>query len=65
MQRGHVVGGRCFGYRNVDVVTGTDKDGRPIRSHVTREINPDEAAVVRHIFEWYALGDGKTTIAKR
>ncbi len=63
-QRGHVVGGRCFGYRNVDVHAGLDKDGRPIRSHVVREIHPEEAAVVRQIFEAYAHGDGKTTIAK-
>lgn len=35
--RGHVVGGRVFGYRNVDKFAGTDAHGRPLRSHVERE----------------------------
>jgi hypothetical protein len=47
----HVAGGRVFADRNVDVCNGTDVHGRPVRSHVTREIHEDEAAVVRRIFE--------------
>ena len=35
---GHVTGGRCFGYRNVDV-TAPDQDGRPKRQYVLREID--------------------------
>jgi DNA invertase Pin-like site-specific DNA recombinase len=31
--RGHVVGGRVFGYRNVDVCNGVDEHGRPVRSY--------------------------------
>jgi site-specific DNA recombinase len=54
----HVAGGRVFGYRNVDVFNGADVHGRPIRSHVTREIHDDEAAVVRRIFELCATGHG-------
>lgn len=42
---GHVCGGRVFGYRNVTVT----ENGK--RSHVVREIVPEEAAVVRRIFE--------------
>lgn len=38
---GHVTGGRTFGYDNVDVI---GPDGR--RSHVVRQINDREAAVV-------------------
>ncbi len=57
-ERGHVVGGCLFGYRNVPVV---DASGR--RSHVTREIVEAEAAVVRRIFELYANGAGFKTIA--
>lgn len=38
-RKGYVVGGRVFGYRNVDVISGTDHHGRPVRSHVVREVN--------------------------
>jgi site-specific DNA recombinase len=59
----HVTGGRVFGYRNVDVFSGVDAHGRPLRSHVTREIRNDEAAVVRRIFELCAGGLGVKRIA--
>jgi site-specific DNA recombinase len=62
---GRVTGGRLFGYRNTDVFTGVDAHGRPLRSHVDREINPEEAAVVVRIFEMYASGLGLKAIAKR
>jgi site-specific DNA recombinase len=39
---GHVTGGRVFGYDNVEI---TGVDGR--RSHVERQINEREAAIVR------------------
>jgi site-specific DNA recombinase len=42
---GHVTGGICFGYRNVEVVGA---DGR--RSHAARDIDPAEADVIRRIF---------------
>jgi site-specific DNA recombinase len=48
---GHVTGGRVFGYDNVDVV---GPDGR--RSHVIREINDAEAAIIRRIFQLCADG---------
>jgi site-specific DNA recombinase len=56
---GHVCGGRVFGYDNIDIV---GPDGR--RSHVTRQINQSEAAIVRRIFELSAKGVGLTSIAK-
>jgi site-specific DNA recombinase len=62
--RGHHVGGRVFGYKNIDVAGGTDKHGRPRRSHVVLEVLPAEAAIVRAIFARYAEGDGITRIAK-
>src|SRR5262249_133416 len=40
---GHVVTRPCFGYRNVPVFNGTDANGIPIRSHTTREIDPEQA----------------------
>ena len=56
---GHVTGGRVFGYDNVEVLGG---DGK--RSHVERQINPGEAAIVRRIFEMCADGHGLTRITK-
>ena len=57
---GHVTGGRCFGYDNVEIV---GPDGR--RSHVERRINEAEAAVVRRIFRLCAEGVGQVRIAKQ
>ena len=65
VRRGYVVGGRVFGYRNVDIMKGTDQHGRPLRSHVERVIDETEAAVVVRIFELYASGLGLKAIAKR
>ena len=56
---GHVTGGRVFGYDNVEVVGA---DGK--RSHVERQINEAEAAVVRRIFELCATGTGVNAIAQ-
>ena len=56
---GHVTGGSCFGYRNVDVL---GPDGS--RSHVARELVPEQAAVVVRIFEMCADGHGVKAIAK-
>lgn len=58
--QGHVCGGDCFGYRNVEV---KNADGR--RSHVSREIDEAQAAVVRRIFEMCAAGHGVKGIAKQ
>jgi DNA invertase Pin-like site-specific DNA recombinase len=57
---GHVTGGACFGYRNVEIV---GPDGK--RSHVDRQIDPTEAEVMRRIFRLSAEGYGLKTIAKR
>ena len=56
---GHVTGGRVFGYDNVEV-----KNASGERSHVTRVINDEEAAVVRRIFELSASDAGLTRITK-
>jgi site-specific DNA recombinase len=61
---GHVTGGRLFGYVNVDVCSGTDPHGRPLRSHVERRINPDEARVILRIYELYDAGLGLKRIAR-
>ena len=57
-ERGHVTGGRVFGYQNVPVV---DAAGR--RDHVRREILAAEAAIVCRIFTEYAAGRGGKVIA--
>ncbi len=57
---GHVTGGACFGYRNVEVVGA---DGR--RSHVTQEVDVAEAAIVRQVFELCGSGLGQKAIAKQ
>jgi DNA invertase Pin-like site-specific DNA recombinase len=59
-QSGHVCGGWCYGYRNIDV---TGAEGK--RSHVSREIEPTEADVIRRIFQLCAEGYGIKAIAKR
>jgi DNA invertase Pin-like site-specific DNA recombinase len=56
---GHVTGGRCFGYENVEV---RDADGHRLR--VEQRINGTEATVVRRIFALTAEGYGVTRIAK-
>ena len=61
---GHCVGGRIFGYKNRTIYKGEDAHGRPLKTHVERVIDPDEAAVVRRIFELYDSGYGLKRIAK-
>ena len=56
---GHVTGGVVFGYRNRPVMDGAR------RTHVLREIDAPQAAIVRRIFEMYAAGQGIVRIAKR
>src|SRR5262245_24742038 len=56
---GHVTGGACFGYRNVEVAGA---DGR--RWHVERRVNDVEASVIREIFELSARGEGLKAIGK-
>src|SRR5207237_8407785 len=58
-QRGYVVGGVVFGYRNVPIL---GEGGQ--RSHVVREIREDEATTVRRIFTMVAAGTGLRTIAQ-
>jgi DNA invertase Pin-like site-specific DNA recombinase len=55
----HVTGGKVFGYDNVEI---RDASGR--RLHVVRKINPDQATVIRRIFEEAADGTGFTRLAK-
>ena len=62
---GHVLGGKVYGYDNVDVWGDVGPDGNPVRKCVQRRINPTEAAIVRRIFEQYASGVGLARLAKQ
>jgi hypothetical protein len=45
---GHVAGGCVFGYDNVEVLSPTPgADGKRRRQHVLRQVDPEQAAVVR------------------
>ncbi|UQA57087.1 recombinase family protein [Polyangium aurulentum] len=57
-RKGLVVGGRVYGYDNIEI-----KDGDR-RVRVEYRINPNEAEIVREIFRRYAGGEGLRTIAK-
>jgi site-specific DNA recombinase len=62
-RKGHNAGGRVFGYRNVEV-TATGPTGDEVRLRTEYEIDPEQAAVVRRIFELYAAGEGYRGIAR-
>jgi DNA invertase Pin-like site-specific DNA recombinase len=59
-------GGKCFGYRNIPIEdpTRSGKYGRFAVSGVRLEIDEEQAAIVRRVFEMYAGGDSLSTIAK-
>lgn len=62
---GHVTGGRVYGYDNVEIRSSVlDAYGRPKRDHVERQINEEQAAVVRRIFHLSAEGKGMISIAR-
>lgn len=57
-RRGLNVGGRCYGYDNIEI-----KDGDR-RVRVEYRINANEAVIIVEIFRRYAAGEGLRTIAK-
>ena len=57
-RRGLVVGGRVYGYDNVDVKEGDQ------RVRVEYKINEEQAAIVRELFKRYAEGEGLRSIVK-
>ena len=62
---GHVTGGRVYGYDNIEIHSSIlDAYGRPKRDHVERQINEEQAAVVRRIFHLSAEGKGMVSIAR-
>jgi site-specific DNA recombinase len=63
-RHGYVTGGKTYGYTNVRMKG--DRPAQPGEAHdyVTREIDEDQAEVVRGIFRAYAAGWGMVRIAK-
>jgi hypothetical protein len=59
---GHVPGGQCYGYRNVEVLL-PQTAGPPTRSHVIRQIEPKAADTVRRIYRDFAAGRGLKGLA--
>lgn len=59
-------GGKIYGYRNVPIEdpTRSAKYGRPAVLGVRLEIVPEEAGVIRRMFDLYAAGHGLAAIAK-
>ena len=58
VRAGHVASGKVYGYDNVPVAGPSGK-----RLHTLRRPNPEQAAVIRRIFEAYAGGAGSVGIA--
>ena len=59
-------GGKLYGYINVPILNPSrpGKYGRPAVDGVDQEINPDQADVLRRIFQMFAGGTGFALIAK-
>jgi site-specific DNA recombinase len=57
-RKGLNVGGRVYGYDNVEVMDGER------RKHVEYALNPEQSAIVVEIFTRYGRGEGLRTIAK-
>ena len=64
VKSGYCVGGRVFGYRNTKIYSGEDAHGNARYSHTVREVNTEQAAVVRRIYEMYDSGLELKRIAK-
>jgi len=67
VKRNFSAGGRIFGYRNIEVLDPNgekDSFGRVKREGVRIEIDPDQAEIIRKIFEMKAKGHGYRVIAQ-
>ncbi|MGV0981030.1 MAG: recombinase family protein [Polynucleobacter sp.] len=64
--RGYSTGGRCYGYehRQIQDASKSDAYGRPMVVAVRREINPDQAKIIVHIYERFSTGWSPRAIAR-
>src|SRR5262249_24849570 len=64
-EHGYVAGGLAYGYTNIPIFSDLlDAGGQPIRQHVERCINPEEAPTVFRIFVMASRGCGYKKKAK-
>ena len=65
--KGFNCGGHSYGYKRIPIFSPSeiDKDGRPIRTAVKKEIDLEQAKCVVHIYQWYAEGYSPRDIAKK
>jgi DNA invertase Pin-like site-specific DNA recombinase len=61
---GFNAGGRSYGYRHFPIYEGTDEYGRPRIVAARREIDPDQALIIREIFELFIRGWSPRSIAQ-
>jgi len=67
VERGYSVGGRVYGYRREEIIDPSgsrDKHGRLKRLGVKIEVDPDQAEIVRYIFNLKLKGLGIKSITK-
>ena len=62
-EQGHATGSRLLGYRNVSQGVGLGKSGRDAHTHVVLEIDPEQAQLVRRMYQMAAEGKGCHSIA--
>ena len=62
---GYSAGGRSFGYKRAPIESASklDANGRPEIEAVRREVDDEEAKMVRNIFEWFVAGRSPRWIA--
>jgi DNA invertase Pin-like site-specific DNA recombinase len=68
MDRGFATGAMQYGYDKIPVFDPSgakDPDGRPVVIGRRIQVNEDEAAVIRRIFEWAADGVGVASLVDR
>ena len=68
LERGFATGARQYGYRTIPVPDPSgkkDDHGHPALLGKRIEVDPEEAAVIRRIFEWAANGAGLAAIVDR
>ncbi|PYR93544.1 MAG: hypothetical protein DMF84_09080 [Acidobacteria bacterium] len=68
IERGFATGAKTYGYRTVPVPDPSgkkDSSGGPALLGKRIEIDPDEASVIRRVFEWAADGVGVASIVER
>ena len=67
LDRGFHTGAKTYGYRSVKVFDPSgrrDEDG-PVVIGKRREIDPEQATVIRHIYQWYLEGVSQPEMADR